>query len=79
MFDPIECDHLRAHLAKVEGRIAVSEQTIARRQAEITKLELRGCDTAADRELLSQFERLLELQIADRERLATKLASYDML
>ena len=60
-------------------RIVESEQTIAWRRADIAKLERSGCDTEPDRELLSEFERLLELQIADRDWLVKKLASYDVL
>jgi len=79
MFDPLECALLRGQLAEVVLRIAQSEQTIARQRAEIAELEASGCDTEPDRELLSQFERLLELQIDGRDWLVKKLASYEVL
>jgi len=78
MFDPLECALLRGQLAEVVLRIAQSE-TIARQRAEIAELEASGCDTEPDRELLSQFERLLELQIDGRDWLVKKLASYEVL
>jgi hypothetical protein len=72
MFDPIDRDVLQEHLAAVERRIARSEKIIARQRAEIADLERSGRETKTARELLAQFEQLLELQIADRDRLLNK-------
>jgi hypothetical protein len=70
---------LQEHLAQVERRIAQSEKIIARQRADTANLELSGCETKTARELLTQFERLLELQLADRDRLLQKLGAYDAL
>jgi hypothetical protein len=77
LFNPIDRDVLQDHLARVERRVAQSEKIIARQRGDIEKLERSGCETKTARELLAQFERLLELQIADRDRLLKKLGSYD--
>jgi hypothetical protein len=66
-------------LAKVEGRILRSETIIARQRAEIARLEDSRSEVEMDRELLTRFERLLELQMADRNRLLIKLAAYDVI
>ena len=77
-FDPIDRDLVREDLAKVEGRILRSEAIIARQRAEIARLQSRGSAVETDRALLTQFERLLELQMVDRDRLLIKLAAYDV-
>jgi hypothetical protein len=77
LFDPIDRAVLQDHLAQVERRIAHSAKIIARQRGDIEKLERSGCETRTARELVAQFERLLELQIFDRDRLLKKLGSYD--
>jgi hypothetical protein len=74
MFDPIDRDLAREDLAKVEGRKAGSS---AAKRSSLG--EGSGSEVETDRELLTQFERLLELQMADRDRILLKLASYDVL
>ncbi len=76
MFDPIDRDLLQDQLAQVERRIAQSERTIARQRDEIARAELIGFEMRTARELLAQFEQLLQLQITDRDRLVTKLGAY---
>jgi hypothetical protein len=66
---------LQEHLARVEQRIADSERIIARERASIARLERANLEVKSARELLAQFERLLALQIADRDRLRRELGS----
>ncbi len=65
------------HLARAEQRIARSEATIARQKSAIEELQLAKLETRSARELLAQFEQLLDLQIADRDRLREELGAPD--
>ena len=78
MFDPVDRSLLQRHLARVEQRIAESEKIIARHKAIAAQQEGAGFRTTTARELIAQFEQLLELQIADRDRLLDKLGSYNV-
>jgi hypothetical protein len=66
---------LQEHLARVEQRIADSERIIARERASIAGLQRANLEVKSARELLAQFERLLAMQIADRDRLRRELGS----
>jgi uncharacterized protein (UPF0335 family) len=74
MFNPSDRSFLQPHLARVEQRIAESEKIIARQKAIAAQQEGAGFATKTARELLAQFEQLLELQIADRDRLRGELS-----
>jgi uncharacterized protein (UPF0335 family) len=78
MFDPVDRSLLQRHSARVEQRIAESEKIIARYKAIAAQQESAGFRTKAARELIAQFEQLLAMQIADRDRLPDKLGSYNV-
>lgn len=61
------------HLAQAEAHVARGERTIARQRQIIAELERDGHDTTAARELLVQFLGILELHVADRDRLRRDL------
>jgi len=61
---------LKQHLQETEKRVAASEKLIADQQALIARLEDRGYDTAQSKTTLAYLEKLRELHIADRDRLA---------
>jgi len=65
------------HLARAEQRIARSEKIIAQQKAAFSELELARIKTRSARQLLAEFEQLLQLQIADRDRLREELGTAD--
>lgn len=66
---------LQEHLTRVEQRIAESARIIARERAIIAGLEGANIEVKSARELLAQFEQLLAMQIADRDRLRSELGN----
>jgi len=61
------------HLVQAEAHVAKGEQTVARQMRIIAELDRDGHDATAARQLLVQFEELLQLHAADRDRLRREL------
>jgi hypothetical protein len=59
-----------AHVAKGHERIALQHEIIA-------ELEREGHDTVPARELLATFEKTQAMHVANRDRIASKLAALD--
>jgi hypothetical protein len=78
VFDPVDRSLLQRHLARVEQRIGESEKIIARQNAIAAQQEGAGFRTKTARELIAQFEQLLAMQIADRDRLRREIGSYNV-
>jgi hypothetical protein len=66
---------LRDRLALAHHHIAMGEENIARMRDIIARLERGGHDSCLARQLLTRFEELQALHIADRIRLEKELAS----
>ena len=64
---------LETHLAQAEGHVAQGERHVARQRKLVAKLERDGHDTSEPKRLLSQFEEMLVIHIADRDRLLKEL------
>ena len=65
---------LREHLAMAKRHLSSGNRVITRQRQLITKLEADGHDTREARALLAQFEGLLALHLADRDRLFNKVS-----
>ena len=65
---------LAQFLAKAEEHIAKSQERVRRQQQLVADLDRDGHDTVLARQVLAQFEELLSLQLADRDRLAEELS-----
>lgn len=63
-----------AHLAKAKEHIELGEQHVRRQRELVSELERDGHDATNARELLAQFEHLLAMHRADRDRLLRELA-----
>ncbi len=61
------------HLEQAERHVAVGERIVAEQRARIAQLERDGHDVTRSRELLGQFEEILAMQIAHRDRLRSEL------
>jgi hypothetical protein len=57
------------HLALAERPVTEAEHHVNRQRQVIADLERHGHDTESARYLLSQFEEMLAIQVADRDRL----------
>jgi hypothetical protein len=62
------------HLAMAERHVAQGEGHVARQRELVAQLERDGHDTDSSLQLLNQFEDLLAIHIADRDRLKAELA-----
>jgi hypothetical protein len=62
------------HLEQANRHIADGQRRIAEHKARITRLEQRGCDTAASKELLERFEEALELMMRHRVLILRELS-----
>ncbi len=61
-------------LAELAGRhVAQGEQLIARQQEIVAELESGGQDASGAKQLLASFQGILQLHIADRDRLEKEL------
>ena len=60
---------LQEHLAQCERRVVAGEQHVARQRGIIAELDAHGQDATFARALLRQFQVMLELQMAERDRL----------
>jgi len=65
------------HLAQAERHVAQGQQHVTRQRRVIAELECDGHDAKAARQLLKQFEEMLALHIADRDRLREELKDKD--
>lgn len=63
------------HLAQAERHIAQAEKTVARQREIVAELRRDGHDTMLAQSLLKEFEELLALHVADRERLRREVAA----
>lgn len=61
------------HLNQAHRHVAEGARQVAEQRERVQKLERDGDDTRDSRLLLKQFEELLALHIADRERLEREL------
>ncbi|HEY7245359.1 MAG TPA: hypothetical protein VH678_15930 [Xanthobacteraceae bacterium] len=62
------------HLAQAERHVVQGEQHVTRQRDLVARLQMDGHDTDEALKLLSQFEELLAVHIADRDRLKAELA-----
>ena len=60
-------------LTEAEERVAQGEEHIRQQRELIAELERDGHNTPVGRELLATFERIQELHVAGRDRLAKEL------
>jgi hypothetical protein len=73
MFEIADRALWQEHLARAEHRIVKTKESIARQRAVIEELDAKELESKTARELIAQFEKLLELQIADRDRLQKEI------
>jgi hypothetical protein len=66
------------HLAFSLRQIAEGERIVARQHEIIASLERSGLDTSEAKAVLRQFEELLGMLLADRDRLRKELAASSM-
>ena len=66
---------IEQHLAQAEGHVSEGAAIVERQRDLIARLESKGIDTADACRLLSQFEEVQALHVADRDRLRRELAS----
>jgi hypothetical protein len=66
------------HLASALRRVTEGERVIARQHEIIASLERTGLDTSEAKTVLRQFEELLGMLLADRDRLRKELAASSM-
>src|SRR5262245_3368529 len=66
---------LQDHFTKAERHVIESEGHILRQKQLIAKLERSGHDATEAKRLLAEFQALLALHIADRDRLRAQLAN----
>jgi hypothetical protein len=70
---PIDRDTLQQHLAQAEGHMKMSRKHIASQREFVAELVRGGHDSSQALALLSRFEELQLLHIADRNRLRAEL------
>jgi hypothetical protein len=63
----------KEHLAQAERHVAQGERTVARQEELVARLERDGHDVRMARELLIQFQELLEAHRGDRDQLRKEL------
>ncbi len=61
-------------MAQSERHVAEGRLIVARQQAIVAELEQGGHNATLARELLVEFQRVLEIHIADRDRLRSELS-----
>ena len=64
------------HLALAERHVTAGERHVAEQRARVEALERDGRDTTESLLLLSQFQELQKLHVADRDRLKRELADF---
>lgn len=65
---------VRDHLELARRHVAQSEACVSRQREIVAELERDGHDSAQARQLLTLFEDLQRLHVADRDRLEKQLA-----
>jgi hemerythrin len=65
---------LERHLAQAERHVTEGSIHVERQRELVQQLERKGQDSSGARSLLANFEDVLRMHIADRDRLATELA-----
>jgi hypothetical protein len=68
-------EHLITHLEQAERHVAQGEEHIVRQIELIARLEAGGHDTTEAKRLLGEFQELMAVHIAGRDRLRDQLAS----
>jgi hypothetical protein len=64
---------LKDHLAAAERHVAEAERQVAHQREVLARLERDGHDTAPATPLLEQFEEVLAIRVAYRDRLRDEL------
>jgi hypothetical protein len=64
---------LEDHLAATERQLAEAERHVAYQRELVAQMERDGYDTAQATRLLEQFEEVLAMHIADRDRVRKEL------
>lgn len=67
-------EQLIAHLAQAERHVKLGEDHIARQKELVARLEAHGLDTTEAKRLLCEFQELLTVHIAGRDRMRHELA-----
>jgi hypothetical protein len=65
--------HLRELLASAERHVEQREKTVARQRQIVAGLTREGKNTTAALDLLAAFERVLAIQVTERDRLRKEL------
>jgi hypothetical protein len=68
---------LENDLIRAEAHVANGQARIARQREIIAELDREGQDTAPAKDMLASFERTQAMHIANRDRIAGKLAVLD--
>ncbi len=64
------------HLEQAERHVAVGERIVAEQRTRVAELERDRHDVTQSRQLLGQFEEILAMQIAHRDRLRSELERF---
>jgi hypothetical protein len=68
VFGRVDQDMIKRHFEQAERHVALGKKHIARQREIVAELERDGHDTRSARSLLSQFEELQKMHVADRDR-----------
>jgi hypothetical protein len=69
---------LEKHLIQAEAHVANGQKRIAQQHEIIAELDREGHDTAPAKDMLASFERTQAMHVANRDRIAGKLATLDL-
>jgi hypothetical protein len=64
---------LERHLRQAEGRVTQGEHLLARQRQLVAKLEQHGPNAVAAKAFLAQLEEMLQMHVADRDRIRQEL------
>jgi hypothetical protein len=65
---------LTKHLAQAERHVVLGEEHVRRQREIVAELDVWGAATPEARKLLANFEAILSMQIADRDRIRREVA-----
>jgi hypothetical protein len=68
---------LEKDLTQAEAHVAKGQERIALQLEIIAELEREGHDTAPAKDMLASFEKTQAMHVANRDRIASKLATLD--
>jgi hypothetical protein len=68
---------LENSLSRAEAHVAAGQKRIAKQHEIIAELGREGHDTAPAKDMLASFERTQAMHVANRDRIAVKLATLD--